>query len=201
MSGFEFHVRCDRCGLASAMYPLRYDSVAAPSSLELPTANRRDHVFGRLSVPVTRQLSDDEVARIAASHSNQDETVLVPTLEDGGVRLAPEVVCPRCGERAVVGRFGRAPLPSVASVAELIARTRGLAPGDTAKLEYASPHAVVRCMRSDDGTTRSWHLTRKAGANLEPLVAELVAQLTAAGSRCSEPRHAPGYSELDEVVP
>jgi hypothetical protein len=183
------------------MYPLRYDSVVAPSSLELPTANRRDHVFGRLSVPVTRQLPDDEVARIAASHSNQDETVLVPTLEDGGVRLAPEVVCPRCGERAVVGRFGRAPLPSVASVAELIARTRGLAPGDTAKLEYTSPHAVVRCMRSDDGTTRSWHLTRKAGASLEPLVAELVAQLTAAGSRCSEPRHAPGYSELDEVVP
>ena len=201
MSGFAFHVRCDECGLASGTYPLLYDSVVAPCTLELPTANRRDGQFGRLSVPVTGRLPDDEVARIAASRSDDEQTVLVPSLDDGGVCLAPEPPCPRCGKRAVVGRFRRAPqvLPTVASVAELIARTRSLAPGDIAKLEYASPHTVVRCTRSEEGSSWSWHLTRPAGVNLEPLVAELAAQLTGAGSRCSEPRHAPGYSVLDEV--
>lgn len=199
MSGFEFHLRCGECGLASGSYPLRYDSVVAPCSLELPTANLRDQRFGRLSVPVTDRLPDDEIARIAASHSDEDQTVLVPHLHDGGVRLVPQTPCPRCGKRAVVGRFGRAPLPTVASVAELIARTRSLAPGDIAKLEYASPRTVVRCTRSEDGTGYSWHLTRPAGENLEPLLAELAAQLTAAGSRCTEPRHSPGYSALDEV--
>lgn len=202
MSGFAFHVRCDECGLASGTYPLLYDSVVAPCTLELPTAKRRDGQFGRLSVPVTGRFPDGEIARIAASHSDGEQTVLVPHLDDGGVRLAPETPCPRCGKRAVVGRFGRAPqvLPTVASIAELIARTRSLAPGDIAKLEYASPHTVVRCTRSEDGSSWSWHLTRPAGVNLEPFVAELAAQLTAAGSRCSEPRHAPGYSVLDEIT-
>jgi hypothetical protein len=199
MSGFAFHIICRQCNLASSTYPFRYDRVV-PSEVELPAVDRGHHRFDRFSSPTDRQLSDDELVALAATNSTSEVTVLVPSLHDG-VALWPETACPRCGALALEARFGRAPkvIPIVTTLVELLARTRAAEPGEMVTLRFATPPALVRCTRSEDGTTFSWHVTRVDRSDIASFVASVTALLAAQGSTCSTPRAMSAYIEFDET--
>ncbi len=110
MSGFEFYVACDACGLASPQYPYRYDAVVGTTTIELPVVDARNARFSRVSIPTTRQVSAAELADVAAQRSSADVAVCVPYFSQGetGIEVRPNVACPRCGQLALQARFGRA---------------------------------------------------------------------------------------------
>jgi hypothetical protein len=208
MSGFDFHLRCRACGLASdSSYPDRYSTTFKPDSLDLPAVNRATGTFEHAIILITVQrMSHEEMIALAAKHSTPDVTVCVK-VRRRGVVLEPPVGCPRCGQDTIEAPFGSPPRqdPIAAGVAPIIAESRELADDTGATWRLDDRGVFVRTSRHPDehSVIYSWGVHRRDGvapecAEIAQVVAELIAALTARGSTCTEPTEVGAFTHFEE---
>lgn len=189
MSGFEYHIRCPRCGLVSPM--ARFGgSLGKSSETELLAASSETGVFEVVKIQLDARSQTLPLSQLALAHSNVHRRLTSPVPTETGLRLDPEIACPRCGTRLIEAVWGGPETPTIelGSLDETIAVAHGLRPGEERR--FVADGCSIECIADVDGDVRvhRWHLRYRAGGttDLQSVARDLIGRLAAIGSLCTE---------------